>query len=1452
MKNKLKIGLSILIALAFILPSGAIIADTSGFESEAGVTEEIRTFKDKQAIGSLEQAAGIVESRGVKMINPDCEEFTIPATLPVEDYYDFKAGLFAGMLSLDETTEVQSGLSLYSIDEGVEVLMYETSFEDNFDIMNNWIQVDKDCGLTPEGDVGFYDTWSWSDARASDGDHSMKNTMYDIYKGNQEDILQCTKVFDMCDQYYYNVSFDVWVEGQWFSNFMTPPPAAYYDYVTFEYSLDGGLNWAVVGEPMPDTTIPLVYRGWNLTSYVTEIGDGWWNVEHQFTVIPGTCDEVMFRFHWNADPELQYEGAYIDNFEVISIEGVEEKIWQTFTQDCTEVPTDENVFIDYPLSWTDVVEGDYYVKYWVEVEDCDPAYDSEFPKPGIIIPFCIKDIADCNISSLTVENSFTRLIVDNDGNMEEGSDAHIMYTFCNSGNLPISNVPIGLLIQKKLWENLFSWDCENNMPIVSSYGEVGTDDFISKDGSKSLYFGNPDTMTYNQDAFTYAIIGPEVDFAEHEQIILEFDYRALTDGDDDGDPWGAGSGSDGTFFPYGDFVYPFIEDVNNNGVYGYGYFAERGGADDGHWEYVLGGYNPEWQHVSIDMTPVFEMLTANPASSTMCDEYGQLVTEHRLGFLMLTDYDPIHWNEYGELVGYDEAGVWIDNIEINGLTVGETVYEDSMILPGPFEPGDCDDFQFEWEDVPFSYYKITVFDECNDPHPYDENDEKSQQILVTTQLERADDKNMESIDYTCDDGEWVISSSDWDNYLATNHNQHYNNWANQVVYLAPEHETCAPEEYCICVDHLDLHNTYVPTVFAEDFTGAWPAGWTPSGEFFYHPGNEAMGAAAGQADVNSGSIVGTGAWTVTPVFSLAGFDFADLTFVQEVNWVAGSFVIHVDEYDGAIWTNDAYTQTITADMPGTGMPITVPLSVTTTQLRFRINGVAPGELGHWVIDDINIDGLTLATENLDVVMTSWWDIETGWDFVYLQLANCPADPSEWNPTYLDWGTVYAWTGFSGGFVTETIDLRPYITGDCFALRFLADSDMGTTARGMKITDLAIMTGSDYIFGIDTDGDGDGTCENNGYDSPDPMDNLDNWCLDCLSYGDFWSAGPPWCVDPIPTLPIEDGLVWATEIADAYEAYLTIELDYDFTSGSLNFGPFQAYVEYFAILEISIDGGSSWTQLDKFTGAYTGSIVYDLTEYTGNDILVRIVVHHNVDIVPWWVNENIYGYTSDAILLWYGWLFGDGGYICIDDMFITGKKDTQAPTSTITMSGTMTDAGWYSTGVSVTITATDDNCVREIHYVLDGSETVVAGDTASFTVSQNGAHDLSFWAVDCVGNVEAEKSIPTFHIDVGSPPTVAITAPEPGLYLFGNQILSSSKVFIIGAFTVEATATDDESGVYRVQFLLDGDVISEDTEVPFSAYVAQKHMGAGTIKVIAEDFSGNTAEDTLDITYYKFL
>jgi hypothetical protein len=270
---------------------------------------------------------------------------------------------------------------------------------------------------------------------------------------------------------------------------------------------------------------------------------------------------------------------------------------------------------------------------------------------------------------------------------------------------------------------------------------------------------------------------------------------------------------------------------------------------------------------------------------------------------------------------------------------------------------------------------------------------------------------------------------------------------------------------------------------------------------------------------------------------------------------------------------------------------------------------------------------------------------------------------------------------------------------------------------------------------------------------------------------------------------------------------------------------------FGYIEISPDGGETWYILDKiYKEAGSGEDMYDISAWAGNEILIRFRVDAR------WEQSNY------APMEW-----------CIHELSIVGKEDNEPPVTTIQMSGTQPDnAGWYSTPVKVKITATDDAGMGEIHYILDGQETVVPGYVAEFTVSGNGEHNLEFWGVDATGNEETHHTVPTFRIDAGSPPSVAITAPEPGLYLFGNKLLSSSKVFIIGAFTIEATATDAESGVYKVAFYLDGDLIGESTSAPYSAYCAVKHMGAGTIKVVAEDFSMNSAEDTLDVTYYKFL
>jgi hypothetical protein len=316
----------------------------------------------------------------------------------------------------------------------------------------------------------------------------------------------------------------------------------------------------------------------------------------------------------------------------------------------------------------------------------------------------------------------------------------------------------------------------------------------------------------------------------------------------------------------------------------------------------------------------------------------------------------------------------------------------------------------------------------------------------------------------------------------------------------------------------------------------------------------------------------------------------------------------------------------------------------------------------------------------------------------------------------------------------------------------------------------------------------------------------------------------------PAEPFDAAIVWSTEIMDAYEAYLEAGWEYEIGAGAT------------LTFEISADGGDTWFTIAKVVGPATagaGSCVpigctpFDLTPWAGKALLVRVHL----------VNAGVDTDGSGEANKWYK------GHVCVCDIMIAGKQDFVPPTTKISLQGNLIGPGLYAGPVTVTITAEDDMAMGSIHYKLDGAETVVAGDKVTFKVSTDGDHTIEYWAVDLLGNEGAHGTV-SFSIDLTAP-TVSITAPEPGLYIFGKKLLGLSKVFIIGAFTAEATASDNQ-GIAVVKFMLDGAVVGEDTTVPYSTYVAVKHMGAGTLKVTAEDGVGNTAEDTLDLTYYKFL
>ena len=79
-------------------------------------------------------------------------------------------------------------------------------------------------------------------------------------------------------------------------------------------------------------------------------------------------------------------------------------------------------------------------------------------------------------------------------------------------------------------------------------------------------------------------------------------------------------------------------------------------------------------------------------------------------------------------------------------------------------------------------------------------------------------------------------------------------------------------------------------------------------------------------------------------------------------------------------------------------------------------------------------------------------------------------------------------------------------------------------------------------------------------------------------------------------------------------------------------------------------------------------------------------------------------------------------------------------------------GWYVTPVTVTLESTDDSSgIEWIKYRIDsGSWQIYSGSKASFKVSEDGLHYITYYAKDKAGNEEKQKLSPFFFIDKTKP------------------------------------------------------------------------------------------------------
>jgi parallel beta-helix repeat protein len=150
--------------------------------------------------------------------------------------------------------------------------------------------------------------------------------------------------------------------------------------------------------------------------------------------------------------------------------------------------------------------------------------------------------------------------------------------------------------------------------------------------------------------------------------------------------------------------------------------------------------------------------------------------------------------------------------------------------------------------------------------------------------------------------------------------------------------------------------------------------------------------------------------------------------------------------------------------------------------------------------------------------------------------------------------------------------------------------------------------------------------------------------------------------------------------------------------------------------------------------------------------------------------------------------------------------------------------------------------------------VVSGGIASVQwIGLSGSTTYTWYAIANNSELETKSdtwSFTTKEID-NNPPYVKIIKPEKALYIFNFKIRKYLFRFriplIIGKITIEANATDEDSGIERVEFYINDELKETDNTKPYTynwTWNRPRIFHIFTIKVVAYDNVGITAEDKM--------
>jgi len=240
-------------------------------------------------------------------------------------------------------------------------------------------------------------------------------------------------------------------------------------------------------------------------------------------------------------------------------------------------------------------------------------------------------------------------------------------------------------------------------------------------------------------------------------------------------------------------------------------------------------------------------------------------------------------------------------------------------------------------------------------------------------------------------------------------------------------------------------------------------------------------------------------------------------------------------------------------------------------------------------------------------------------------------------------------------------------------------------------------------------------------------------------------------------------------------------------------------------------------LNPFSGQYVSGIVNITVEASDND---------SIQYVSYYVNNVLQGYVLEPpyIFPWNTLLYVDDHYsiyVIVRDM--SNNLTTVPPVNVIIDNNLQNDvtpptgsivsppAGLTVSGsVDIIVSASDNRAMDQVAFSIDGNY-ITSDSEAPYHYSwdttleeEDTEHTLSVVLVDLAGNESPLNPISVFvdNIPAGdiTPPVVLITNPVAGQDLTGTVSIE--------------VLTEDDTGMDRVEFFINGDSIHTDTSDPF--------------------------------------